>query len=263
MIKLLNYVTPFYCNQKMLQVHIQNWESYPPEILNKMSIIIVDDGSPEGFEAEPILKGTKLPIRLFRVDVDIPWNQHGARNLGMKFAGKEFTLLTDIDNLFDVRNIRKVFKVPVKKQRYYTFCRYKVSEDTDWGLRLKKPTLLEYKYHPNSFLLNPADFWKTGGYSTKYCGTYGGDGAFTRDLDKVALKVHLDANVEGGPVYLNYFPRGFLPDAGTQDNAWGAEGNPRKGFFKDEYRRRFDLRESIQSEEDSTPFPWREINLNA
>jgi hypothetical protein len=79
-------IVPYYRNPVMLREQIKAWEDYPDAV----SIILVDDGSPE-----PALEVVRehapaalLPrLTLYRIDVDIPWNRGGARNLGAKAGG--------------------------------------------------------------------------------------------------------------------------------------------------------------------------------
>ena len=80
-------IYPYYENPKMLERQVENWNRYAGELRGALRIILVDDGSTK-YPAEPIFKHCKMPKKLYRVKEDIPWNQHGARNLGAKVACK-------------------------------------------------------------------------------------------------------------------------------------------------------------------------------
>lgn len=233
----LNKVTialPYYENKTMLQLQLATWQAYPEELKKRIKIILVDDGSQE-FPARDVIGKTDLPLQLFRVKEDIPWNQHGARNLAMKQLGKEWAFLTDMDLVLTTDNLAKMLELPVFSTQHYTF------------ERLKMPDKEAYKYHPNTFLVHSGIYWKINGYDTHYCGTYGGDGPFKRDLEKITARMHV-TNIS-----LNYYPRGYIKDSGTNNYE-------RQGPYKEEYRRRLAVRGSNQHW-DPVPFAWEEVPL--
>lgn len=225
---------PYYDNEAMLICHIATWQSYPKHIRDIMRFIIVDDGSPNKPAKEAIGK-TDLNLKLFRVDLDIPWNQHGARNLGMKHVDTNWAFMTDMDAVLTTDNLQKLLELDKDPNKTYTV------------ERLKMPDKETYKYHPNTFLMTKETFWKVNGYDTNYCGTYGGDGIFKRDIEKVSTIKHLDN------VFIHYYPRGYFRDSGTNTLE-------RTGFFKDQYRKLLNSRD-LRKGWDPVPFPWHEVEL--
>jgi len=92
----LSYVTHFYSNQKRpdwVFDLLAKYQSYDASLLDRVHFVIVDDGSPVGYEIPKF----NLNITWLKIDADIPWNQAGARNLGMIYARSDKVFLTDID----------------------------------------------------------------------------------------------------------------------------------------------------------------------
>lgn len=210
MLKHLTLIYPYYENPGMLHVQLAYWYSYPADFWKRLGIIIIDDGSPRN-PAKPILQGVPFPISLYKVEENIPWNQHGARNLGAWVMPPGWGLWTDIDMVFPLQDMRKILDLDVDKNKYYTF------------ERVKMPERSSYKYHCNTVMLTKDAYWAVGGYDERFCGTYGGDGPFKHALDETLTEERLVG------IYTHYYPRGYLTDAGTND--W-----ERQGEYKDKYK---------------------------
>lgn len=197
----------------MLARQIDTWNSYDDDTRAQVSVALVDDGSPRN-PALPVIKANpcKIKIRLWRILENKPWNQHGARNLAAKVVGGDpWLLMTDIDHLLEADAARRVVAANLKPACHYTFD------------RVSLPERAPYKRHCNTFLATRSAYWLAGGYDEDFCGTYGGDGPFLRNLAKVAPERHLDG------VQVVRVPRDVLADASTTE--W-----PRVGEFKEAYR---------------------------
>ncbi|MDN0081259.1 glycosyltransferase family A protein [Crenobacter sp. SG2305] len=157
----LSYVTYFYINQKSpdtVYQLLEHYSKYPPELLDQIQFVLVDDGSP--LEYEPRDYG--LNITWVKVDEDIPWNMAGARNLGFLYAKSENVILTDVDHAFPVEVLQELVKKrPVGKQIYRFWRR------DDKGAY--------YGAHPNVFLLARSRFFRFFGYDEEFAGAYGAD----------------------------------------------------------------------------------------
>lgn len=238
MIGSINIVMPYYENKFMLMLQLATWESYPQSLKDKVRYVIVDDGS-QNYPASEIIGSIDLPIKLLRVKKDIPWNQHGARNLGMKFA-PGWSFLTDMDMVLTTENLEKVLQLPDRKGNFYTLD------------RLKMPDKEDKKYHCNSHVIHHDLFWKVNGYNTNYCGSYGGDGPFVRDLERQGgTRVHVH------DIKAHWYGRSYLTDAGTNNYE-------RTGFYKEEYRRRLSNPELARGW-NPINFDWEEVkrqNMN-
>ena len=161
---MITIVMAYYNNPTMLERHLEEWEKYP----DGFQAVIVDDGSEE--PALPILKNCPIPVQLYRVLIDKPWNQNGARNLAMTHA-EGWCLMTDVDHLLTSEEARKI-----KIEEYHSSLAYKP--------RRVKPDGSEYKRHPNTYLLTKDLYWSCGGYDEDFCGHYGTDATFRRHLGK-------------------------------------------------------------------------------
>lgn len=193
---------PYYENPSMLARQIAGWNAYDPHTAAQINVVLIDDGSPRS-PALDVLKliPCRLKIGLWRIVENIPWNQHGARNLAAKVAGPDdrWLLMTDMDHLLEPEAARELVAMNLRPGRHYTFA------------RVSLPDLAPYKMHCNSFIVQRGDYWKAGGYDEDFCGSYGGDGPFLRALAKVAPAEHLDA------VRIVRVPREVIADASTTE----------------------------------------------
>lgn len=208
----LTLCIPYYENPSMLARQIETWNDYDLKTQGGFSVAIVDDGSPRN-PALPVIQANpcKLKIRLWRIAENIPWNQHGARNLAAKaVGGNGWLLMTDIDHILEPDAARAVVVAEIDRRYHYTFN------------RISLPERSPYKMHCNSFLVTREAYWKAGGYDEDYCGTYGGDGPFLRALRQVAPERRME-------VALLRMPREVLADASTTE--W-----PRTGPLKQAYQ---------------------------
>jgi glycosyltransferase involved in cell wall biosynthesis len=172
MIKL-SLVYPYYNNPRCLERQLQLWSQLPPEAARQVEYVLVDDGSPGPAELSP---RSPLNITLVRIKEDKPWNQHGARNLGMKLAEGDWAIVSDIDHLLPADGLSFLLNMPKETGSVYYFGRRR--EDGT----VKHP-------HPNSFLIERRAFWSLGGYDEDFCGHYGKGDIFLRLLFSRACAV--------------------------------------------------------------------------
>lgn len=170
---LITFVMPYYENAQMLPIHLRSWQHFD----ESFSFIIVDDGSPTlpAVENLPEDLAAKLGDRLqiYRVTVDIPWNQHGARNLGAQQARSRWLFMTDMDSFVSPESGAKMAALPLDeasgRNAFYKFPGRTMSN------KPRDPWF-------NTFLCTREAFIETGGYDEDYCGTYGGDSYLLRGL---------------------------------------------------------------------------------
>ncbi len=233
----ITLVYPYYRNPNTLLYQAQHWCTLPHWMNAHLRVRVIDDGSPAEESAQSVL----LPpvhlhgavSELYRIKEDIPWNNHGARNLGAFVAPSEddWLLLTDMDIMVPETVLCHLVQCDLDRRNHYFFGR----EFADG--RPDKP-------HCNSFLVTAGNFWKAGGYNEDFCGAYGGDGIFTRALERVSPRVDLSQKLLG----LN----GAILDCDTQ-------GLGRKDtWFHREYIRR---RDATRNQPPTNPlrFTWERI----
>ena len=190
----VSIVFPYYDNPEMLRFQLGHFGNYSQEAFDACEIVIVDDCSPV-FPARDVIREYDLPnIRLFRLGVDLPWNQDAARNIGAHEARGEYLLLTDIDHivpestLLELRDIEDNLSV-------YTLARKAHFSDK------------VIPSHVNSYFLSKALYWDIGGYDEEFWGTYGSDRLFrTRVLKSANIKELPHSRLE-------LVTRGSIPDA--------------------------------------------------
>jgi hypothetical protein len=160
----LTLVYPFYNNRICLERQLEFWTRLPRELAERIEILMVDDGSPQ-----PAVVPANFPNNLtcLRAKEDIPWNQPGARNLGLKLAEGEWAIASDIDHLLNAEGLKKILSLDKNSGTVYFFSRRR--EDGS----ARSP-------HPNSFLISRKMFWDVGGYDEDFCGHYGYDDSFLR-----------------------------------------------------------------------------------
>lgn len=193
-------VMAYYENGGMLKRHFKEWNTYAD---NDFKIILVDDGS----QKDPAIKRVKkckFPLELYRIKKDIPWNQNGARNLGMTHS-EGWCLMTDMDHLLTKNQFDVLYRLKLDKNIHYVPGRQKANGS--W-----------YKRHPNSYILHRDLYWKAGGYDEFFSGFYGTDATFRRQLASVSERVEL-----GHSFYLTLYGRDVIADASTVN--YGRKGS--------------------------------------
>ncbi len=157
----LSYVAPLYLNKpnaaEVLSI-FDEYSKYPAEILDRVLFVLVDDGSPQSYE----LKDWPLNMIILRVGEDIPWNNPGARNLGMLYAKSDKVFVTDIDHQLDPESFRKILKLPECGRHIWRLPRF--AHD---GTPLRA--------HANTFILSRGRFMRYFGYDEELCGSYACD----------------------------------------------------------------------------------------
>ncbi len=189
-------IIPYYRNPQMLAVQLATIVGYPPE----WRVIIVDDGSPE--PAEPIVRAwiaqhrDPPPYRfaLYRIDVDIPWNREGARNLASRECQTEWMVHVDIDHVLPAECAARLLQLDPTTSRFYRFRRFRVGQADETRMKDRIPREQEHgEIHPHvdSYLCTKSAYWLAGGYNEDFSGLLGGGGEFLRRLGRT---VHADLN---------------------------------------------------------------------
>jgi hypothetical protein len=203
-------VIPFYRNCAMLAEQIATWNEYP----NGFDFIVVDDGSPE--PALPIIEANanafvRERLQLYRVDVDIPWNRGGARNLGSLLAKTKWLVHLDIDHVLPVASANALLHAEVSKSRWYRFHRFRNGMADDTRNKDEIPRDQEFgkiKPHCDSYLCTSDMYWKAGGYNEDFSGCLGGGTPFLIEMGKIAPVELLPESVP-----LHVYTRSVVADA--------------------------------------------------
>lgn len=172
--KPVTFVYPYYCNAEFLSCQISGWWRFPERLRQHLSVIIVDDGSPDP-GAQFSIRAFKqpFPIRLFRIEVDVRWNWLAARNIAMSHAADGWCVATDMDHVIPLETAAALVWGAHDETCIYRFSR-------------AEHTGQEIRPHPNSWFMTRAMFWKFGGYDETLSGYYGTDGEARRRWVKTA-----------------------------------------------------------------------------
>lgn len=199
-------VMPYYENPKMLRLQLHEWRMFTPSEKAALSAVIVDDGS-SNVPAEENVKAygpdVGFKIRLFRIVPNIPWNQDGARNLGMKHVDTQWALMTDMDHMIRREQVSRMLNFVshrTMKGQYY------LPHREDFDGRPNHP-------HANSYVFNVQDFWMMGGYDEDFAGVYGSDGNFRKCM-RAGLQERVTSDFK-----LTRWSGDAISDANTKD--WG------------------------------------------
>ncbi|MEE9217172.1 MAG: glycosyltransferase family A protein [Anaerolineales bacterium] len=156
----LSYVLAVYFNQSdasSLYELLRLYSTYSPDLLDRIEFVIVDDGSTVPIA---IREDLNLNLVLLRIGIDIPWNEPGARNLGVLQANADKILLTDLDYEVPEHTLRKTLSLRPLGRRIY-----KIRLMTLDG-KISRP-------HPNTYVLSRGHFLKLFGLDEEFSGSYG------------------------------------------------------------------------------------------
>lgn len=204
---MLTLAMAYYLNPGQLALQFRNWIAWPGKYRQRLRVIIVDDGSPEG-PAANVPRPYGLPeVQIYRVIEDRPWGQNGARNIGAHEAPEGWMLLTDMDHVLTGEHAARLFRVMDrgKLDPGTVYMLDRIEADTG------QPTLgrdYQPKPHPNSFVLTREMFWRIGGYDERTCGIYGTDRVFREHAFTIGKRGHLN-------IPLTRYWRDLIPDAST------------------------------------------------
>ena len=216
----LTITMPYYDAPEMLLKQIESWQQYPEWVTECVSVIIVDDGSPN-HPAVDILDeiDSKFPLSLYRIEENIPWNHGGARNLAFTQMQEGWTLLTDIDHVLPLEGVCSLLTKHLREYCIYIPSRYQVSGVLDWE---------EISPHSDSFVLTREMFWQVGGFDEDFSGYWNGvSHLFRRHLLKLSDEVIVMENVD-----LHFYDNTIIKDAnveslGRKGSVYDIKNNPR------------------------------------
>lgn len=196
-------VLAYYENAGMLREQAWKWLRLSALVRQALHVVIVDDGSPKDhaeLALEPgmwaTLSAGLASVQLWRMGVDVRWNQDACRNVGVRESKSQWLVLTDMDHVVPDSTWRRLMEYKLNKHAVYRFA------------RVTAPELKPYKSHPNSWAMTRNAFWTGGGYDEALAGHYGTDGDF---LVRMRAKHEV---IQLGEELIRY-PRDVIADAST------------------------------------------------
>lgn len=158
----LTYIVHFYFNQQStaaLADLLRRYAGYAADVLDRLQFVLVDDGSPVDVS---IPEDLDLNILLLKIREDIPWNQPGARNLGVTYARSDRIVITDLDHEFPEDTLRHMIRRRPPGRTLYKVRRY-------------DPAGVRRSTHANTFFMSRGRFLRLYGYDEDFSGHYGFD----------------------------------------------------------------------------------------
>lgn len=219
----LSIIYQTYRNSRMLRRQLLVWKhEWPPSVKGDVELVLVDDCSPE--PAIDVLNemwgGSRdgLPaLSLYRILVDKPWNQAGARNLGCHVARGRWLFCSDIDHVIPASTLAEVLRLlpTLGRNDVLTFGRRDAPQTLTWKAEhwpefaLTKRPDGSLKAHPNSYVVRRKRYWELGGGDEEFEG-YGTDAQMRRKLHGPGSVSH---HLDHAP--LIRVGRDVIPDAST------------------------------------------------
>lgn len=190
---LITMIVPFYRQGGMLAVQLATWAGYPREVRDAFDFVVVDDCSPE--PAEPVVSvwnmQGRLPVQLYRIDKDVPWNRGMARNLGTKMAGTPWVLHVDTDHVLPPESaatlVDSLQTLQPSDTGWFRFKRLRIGRADETRKKDKIPERMDIgEIHPHidSYCCTPGAYWKAGGYNEDFSGVLGGGTPFLKEMVK-------------------------------------------------------------------------------
>ena len=156
----------YYAQPSMLIYQLKKLDEYPIGIQRQLTLLIVDDGSPDGLRASEYVNRDQpnryYRIRLVRVMKDKAWNIGGARNLAFHVIDTQRALLLDLDMWIPVETIQQVLEGKTfngTHQLAHRFNRKRLNGSTG--------------KHPAVCLIDADAYWRAGGCDEDFVGNYG------------------------------------------------------------------------------------------
>lgn len=249
--KVLSLCLPYYQNPGMLAEQYRVWAGYAEDLKVAIEVVLVDDGSPAALAASTVPRPEGLPpLQLYRVLIDLPWHQHGARNLAAKRAEGSWLLMTDMDHVVPADSLRALLSVLPSAGKADVFTFFRVDAP---ALTPTRDAHGQIKPHVNTFALRQAHYWRVGGYDED-CVGYGTDGYFRARLNAASTRRHL----AGIPIVR--YPREVIADASS--SAPGVEARAFRNAGRrpaETARRQAAKRARGVTEPTVLAFPWERV----
>lgn len=170
---ILTVALLYYKDAVFFEQQISRWRSWPLNIRQQTSFLVIDDGSPRGERAiDMYIHDSSIDILFSSILVDKEWNIGGARNLAFHIARTEHVFMIDSDLLVPLKLLEVGLKYTTEElasdftrstRRRNVFINFdRVFNDS--GV---------HRPHPAAMLLSKTAYWMCGGCDEDFVGHYG------------------------------------------------------------------------------------------
>lgn len=173
---MLTIVMAVYGQPKILAHQLATISRYGDGILDQIKVVIVDDHGDPPATVDPYPRAM-IDLKLFRITEDIPWNQMGARNIGMR-ESEGWVVFLDPDMVIEPDMISRFI------DRANSMVRGTVIK---FALR-RSGNPLDFT-SPNTWLIHKQDFFDCGGYDEDFRGHKGWSDCLLQECFRAFYKV--------------------------------------------------------------------------
>ena len=173
MLKVAVIIPVYLKNQILLKRLLGEFQKYPIGHLRQIQFIIVDDCSPDPITC---LDEFNMNMILLKIKEDIPWNQPGARNLGVAHSITEKIVICDVDNFIPVDTMSFILNEKFEEMTVYKFKRRSFGDKKD---------IASNRSRTKAAMLR-STYLSVGGHDERLCGHYDGDGQ--QFIDAINMK---------------------------------------------------------------------------
>lgn len=171
---MLTIILPYYNEPMFLEWWYNKIIWLNQQRPGKACLMVIDDGSQKDPASTFFKTRNTDNIELYVITEDVGFNNHGARNLGMKQTKTDWNFLTDIDRRYTdgtlLGIVDSVINNTLSARCYYQF----------------SPTKPRWPISVNDYVVHRTAFWQTGGYDEEFTNCHWGDRLFLEVLDSVA-----------------------------------------------------------------------------
>jgi len=166
---MISVIIPAYDKQELTIAHIK--KCMESSVMPGEIIVVNDGDDPKLLDMIKDIEKIKCPIKYARVTEDIPWNQCGARNLGIFISKGDYLSIEDNDHIPSETYYEEAVNLLKENDRIIPRTRQIVNmEDILKGIF--KPTSTRGKTDLTCIITRELAI-KLKGYEEKFCGRYG------------------------------------------------------------------------------------------
>jgi hypothetical protein len=189
-----------YNQPKMLGVWMDTLRIYPEDLLAQIEFVVVDDCGETPAEIPKDVQDL-LPVQLFQVTKDVPWNQPMTRNLAAHHVRTPWIIFADVDMVFDVDMLRRALKM-IEITPPTVVIRYTLQH------RVGKSKGLIDISSPNTWIMRKSQFDTLGGYHEDFVGHKGWSDCLLLETIRHIYKI-----AHPRELYAQFFSTAEIPDA--------------------------------------------------
>ncbi len=239
----LTFMMAVYGQPEMMRKWFETLRRYDDDVLDQLCFLVVDDHGTPPQTIPPDLR-KMLDCRLYRVEKQIPWNQMGARNLGMAEAPSDWVVMMDPDMVVEPQVVKKLFNTAEKLTRGQAvklFLHY-TNDKADGS-------------SPNVYLMHRLDFEMMGGYDEDYAGNKGwSDVQFMHTLE--GFKIQL---LKWPSLWVRYYRPRDIKDATVITLSRDVRINKSLHLRKMAQMKKMGAKRFIRARKPKLRFPWKRV----